>query len=86
MKVNRNKAPNIIGNNVDIEENSLVYNGVKIGDNTRVLFFANLYGCEVGQNCMIGSYVEVQSGAKIGNGVKVGSHSFICDGVRVGDM
>lgn len=85
MIIDRNKIPNIIGDNVDIENNSLVYNGVRIGNNSRVLFFANLYGCEIGENCMIGTYVEIQAGAKIGNGVKVGSHSFICDGVKIGD-
>lgn len=85
MQINRFKIDNIVGENVSIEDNSLVYNGVKIGANSRVLFFANLYGCDIGSNCMIGSYVEIQAGAKLGNGVKVGSHTFICDGVTIGN-
>lgn len=54
-----------------------------IGDGTKVWEFANIYGCEIGENCNIGSYVEVQSGVKIGSNVTVSSHSFICSLVTI---
>lgn len=56
-----------------------------IGKNTKIWDYVNLYGCSIGNNCMIGSFVEIQSGARIGNNVRVQSHSFICDGVTIED-
>jgi UDP-2-acetamido-3-amino-2,3-dideoxy-glucuronate N-acetyltransferase len=58
---------------------------VKIGRNVRFAGFANLYGCEIGDDCMIGPFVEIQRGAVIGSGVKIQSHSFICTGVTIAD-
>jgi len=57
----------------------------KIGKGTIIYNFVNLYECEIGENCMIGSFVEMQKGAKIGDSVRVQSHSFVCDGVEVGN-
>ena len=57
----------------------------KIGDRTKIWEYANLYGCEIGENCIIGSYVEVQSNVRIGNNVTISSHSFICSKVIVED-
>jgi len=58
---------------------------VKIGKNVRFSGFANLYGCEIGDDCMIGPFVEIQRGARLGSRVKVQSHSFICTGVEIED-
>lgn len=58
---------------------------VKLGVNTRLADFVNLYECEVGDNSRIGAFVEVQKNAKIGNNVKVSSHTFICEGVTIED-
>lgn len=58
---------------------------VKLGENVRIYAFANLYGCEVGDDSRIGTFVEIQKGAKIGKRVKVSSHTFICEGVQVED-
>jgi acetyltransferase-like isoleucine patch superfamily enzyme len=58
---------------------------VKLGNNVRIYAFANLYGCEVGDDSRIGTFVEIQKGAKIGNRVKVSSHTFICEGVSIED-
>ena len=57
----------------------------QIGDGTKIWEFANLYGCKIGNNCNIGSYVEIQSDAIIGSNVTVSSHSFICSLVSVED-
>lgn len=56
-----------------------------IGKNTKIWHFANLFQCSVGNDCVIGSYVEIQKGVKVGNKVKIGSHSFICTGVTIED-
>lgn len=58
---------------------------VKLGQNTQVFDFVNLYGCEIGDNTKIGTFVEVQRGVKIGRNCKVSSHSFICEGVTLED-
>lgn len=56
-----------------------------IGKGTRVCKFVNLYGCRIGNNCLIGSFVEIQRDAFIGNNVKIESHAFICSGVIIED-
>jgi acetyltransferase-like isoleucine patch superfamily enzyme len=58
---------------------------VKLGKDVKIFAFVNLYGCEIGDESKVGTFVEVQRGAKIGNRVKVSSHSFICDGVTIED-
>jgi len=45
----------------------------------------NLYGCNIGDNCMIGSYVEIQRNVNIGNTTRIQSHSFICSNTNIGD-
>jgi acetyltransferase-like isoleucine patch superfamily enzyme len=45
----------------------------------------NLYGCRIGNDTKIGAFVEIQKNASIGARCKVSSHSFICEGVHVGD-
>jgi acetyltransferase-like isoleucine patch superfamily enzyme len=58
---------------------------VKLGTNVKIYGFVNLYGCEIGDNTKIGTFVEVQKGAKIGRNCKVSSHTFICEGVTIED-
>src|ERR1044071_2549212 len=58
---------------------------VKLCQNVRIFGFTNLYGCEIGDDCKIGTFVEIQKGAKIGRRCKVSSHSFICEGVTIED-
>src|SRR6266496_242359 len=54
---------------------------VKLGKGVRIYGFTNLYGCEIGDDVKIGTFVEIQKGAKIGNRCKISSHSFVCEGV-----
>jgi len=56
---------------------------VKIGENAKIYDFVNLYGCEIGDNTKIGTFVEIQKGAKIGKNCKISSHTFICEGVTI---
>jgi UDP-2-acetamido-3-amino-2,3-dideoxy-glucuronate N-acetyltransferase len=58
---------------------------VKMGAGVKVFAFVNLYGCEIGDNTKIGTFVEIQKGAKIGANCKISSHTFICEGVTVED-
>jgi UDP-3-O-[3-hydroxymyristoyl] glucosamine N-acyltransferase len=58
---------------------------VSFGENVVVHAFTNLYGCAIGDNSRIGTFVEIQRGARIGANCKVQSHTFICDGVEIGD-
>lgn len=58
---------------------------VKIGQNAQIYDFVNLYGCEIGDNSKIGTFVEVQKNVIIGKNCKISSHSFLCEGVRLED-
>jgi|TARA_B100000959_G_scaffold246653_1_gene272333 acetyltransferase-like isoleucine patch superfamily enzyme len=57
----------------------------KVGKGTKIWEFANVYGCDIGDDCNIGSYVEVQNDVKIGHRVTISSHSFICSLVTIED-
>ena len=58
---------------------------VKLGKNVKYFAFINLYGCEIGDDTRIGTFVEIQKGAKIGRRCKISSHTFICEGVTLED-
>ena len=58
---------------------------VRLGQNVKIYAFVNLYGCEIGDESKIGTFVEIQKGVKIGKRVKVSSHSFLCEGVTIED-
>ncbi len=58
---------------------------VKLGLNVTLSKFINRYGCEVGDNTKIGSFVEIQKNARIGKNCKISSHTFICEGVSIED-
>ena len=56
---------------------------VILGRDVRIMAFVNLYGCEIGDETKIGTFVEVQKGVKIGSRCKISSHTFICEGVTI---
>ena len=58
---------------------------VKLGIGVKLARFINLYGCEIGDETKIGTFVEIQKNAKIGSRCKISSHSFICEGVTIED-
>jgi UDP-2-acetamido-3-amino-2,3-dideoxy-glucuronate N-acetyltransferase len=58
---------------------------VVLGRNVRLYAFVNLYGCTIGDESRIGTFVEVQKGVRIGRRVKISSHTFICEGVTIED-
>lgn len=58
---------------------------VQLGQGVKIFDFVNMYGCQIGDNTKIGTFVEVQKGAKIGRNCKISSHTFICEGVTIED-
>src|ERR1700749_806601 len=58
---------------------------VKLGKRVRMFYFTNLYGCVIGDDVKVGTFVEIQKGARIGNRCKISSHTFICEGVTLED-
>lgn len=63
----------------------LIAENVKLGKNVKIFAFTNLYGCEIGDDSKIGTFVEIQKGARVGCRCKVSSHSFLCEGVILED-
>ena len=60
-------------------------NNVKLGKDVKIFDFVNLYGCTIGDNTKIGTFVEIQKNAHIGKNCKISSHTFICEGVNIED-
>jgi acetyltransferase-like isoleucine patch superfamily enzyme len=58
---------------------------VDFGANVLVYSYTNLYGCRIGDNSRIGTFVEIQRGAVVGANCKIQSHTFICEGVEIED-
>ena len=70
-------------NNFD-EKNIKIYK-VKFGKNVKIIQPSNIYECEIGDNCFIGPFVEIQKNSIIGSNTKIQSHSFICELVTIGN-
>jgi acetyltransferase-like isoleucine patch superfamily enzyme len=58
---------------------------VKLGEGVKLAQFVNLYGCEIGDQTKLGTFVEIQKHAKVGSRCKISSHTFICEGVTIED-
>ncbi|MDB9728953.1 N-acetyltransferase [Amylibacter sp.] len=65
--------------------NEAKINKVTYGRNVEIIMPSNLYNCSLGDNVFIGPFVEVQAGVTIKKNTRVQSHSFICEGVEVGE-
>jgi len=65
----------------------MIKKDVKIGKGTKIFQpdLVNLYGCEIGDNCKIGAFVEIRKDVKIGNNVKIQAFAFIPEGVTIED-
>ena len=65
----------------------MVKQDVKLAEGVSIYHpdLVNLYGCSIGENTKIGTFVEIQKGAEIGSNCKISSHSFICEGVTIED-
>ncbi len=58
---------------------------VLLGRNVKIFAFVNLYGCKIGDESKIGTFVEIQKNASVGRNCKISSHTFICEGVMIED-
>ena len=60
---------------------------VKLGKDVKVFHpsLVNLYGCTIGDDTKVGTFVEIQKGVTIGARCKISSHSFLCEGVVIED-
>ena len=65
----------------------MISENVRLGTKIQIFHpsLVNLYGCEIGDNTKMGTFVEIQKNAKIGANCKIQSHSFICEGVVIED-
>ena len=70
--------PDIIGR-MERDPTLRIAPDVKLGKDVSFAGFANLYGCEIGDESRIGPFVEIQKGVRIGRRVKIQSHAFVCD-------
>ena len=68
-----------------LKKNKVSIKNVKFGKNVKIIEPVNLYDCEIGDNCFIGPFVEIQKNVKIGKNCRVQSHTFICEKVSIGD-
>jgi acetyltransferase-like isoleucine patch superfamily enzyme len=59
---------------------------VQLGRDVKIVDFVNLYGCQIGDETKIGTFVEIQRGVTVGARVKISSHTFICEGVTIEDQ
>ena len=62
-----------------------VASDVELGRDVKIYAFVNLYGCRVGDETRIGTFVEIQKGVRVGARCKISSHTFICEGVTLED-
>jgi acetyltransferase-like isoleucine patch superfamily enzyme len=67
------------------EIKSVGIRGVKFGQNVAIINPVNLYECEIGDDCFIGPFVEIQKMVRIGKNCRIQSHCFICELVEIGD-
>ena len=65
------------------QPNRCIAPDVKLGQRVKIYAFTNLYGCEIGDDVKIGTFVEIQKGVRVGNRCKISSHSFLCEGVTL---
>lgn len=70
---------------LNLETDKKTIKDVQLGENVKICDFVNLYQCEIGDNCLVAAFVEIQKGAKIGKNCRIQSHSFICNGVTIED-
>ena len=67
-----------------VKKNKVSIKNVKFGKNVKITEPVNLYGCEIGDNCFIGPFVEIQKNVVIKQNTRIQSHSIICEYVKIG--
>ena len=57
---------------------------VIFGQIIKVVKPVNIYGCNIGSDCFIGPFVEIQKDVTLGSSTKIQSHSFVRELVIIG--
>lgn len=70
---------------MSFKELTVAIKDVVFGENVTVVQPVNLYGCNIGNNCFVGPFVEIQKQVFIGDNCRIQSHSFICELVTIGN-
>jgi acetyltransferase-like isoleucine patch superfamily enzyme len=81
----RHSSSGVLGEGGALNDYVSIAADVKLGQGVRLAKFVNLYGCEIGDETKIGTFVEVQKNAVVGRRCKISSHTFICEGVTIED-
>ena len=68
---------------INIIDGKQILKNVKVGKNVKIFDFVNAYGCSIGDNTKVGTFVEIQKGVSIGTNCKISTHTFICEGVTI---
>ena len=65
----------------------MIGDDVKLGRDVTIYHpeLVNLYGCEIGDECVIGAFVEIQRGVVVGRRVKIQAFAFLPEGVEIGE-
>lgn len=58
---------------------------VTIHETVKVVQPCNIYGCTLEEGVFVGPFVEIQRGARVGKHSRISSHTFICEGVDIGE-
>lgn len=82
-------APIEIGNNTNIQDNSVVHSEVgyptKIGNGVTIGHNSIIHGCEIGDDTLIGMGAIILNGVKIGKNCIIGAGSVITEGKTIED-
>ena len=73
-----------MGNHIPLLTQSTITN-VRFGSGVKIVEPVNLYGCDIGSDCFIGPFVEIQNKVTLGERIRVQSHTFICSLVTIGN-
>jgi acetyltransferase-like isoleucine patch superfamily enzyme len=65
----------------------MIASDVLLGKNVTIYHpeLVNLYGCQIGDGCKIGTFVEIRKQVTIGHNVKIQAFVFIPEGVAIED-
>jgi carbonic anhydrase/acetyltransferase-like protein (isoleucine patch superfamily) len=79
----------VIGERTNIQDFVMIHvgkmTGTYIGKNCSITHHCTLYGCKVGDNCLIGINSTIMDGCKIGNNCIIGEHTLLSKGTIIPD-
>jgi acetyltransferase-like isoleucine patch superfamily enzyme len=70
---------------LNLDHERIICRDVEVGRGSVIWNFVNLYECQIGSGCMIGTFVEIQNDVYVGDRTRIQSHTFICSRVRIGN-